>query len=414
MNHLIGGISSGGRALPEIDGHAFKVERSQGPYLWGNDGNQYVDTAMGFGATMLGHAAPEVLAPVIQALQRGPMPSFAHDLEAEAARSLTLSTGKLSQVIFLNTGSEAVHLACRTARVATGRKRIARFAASYDGWFDQVAFGNAGSSEAQMPHSVKRPERDDMLLLRYNDFQDADQLFLDCPDIAAVIIEPVLANAGCIEPITGYLKHLSDLAHRHGALVILDEVLMGFRMHAGLTGHLLGVDADLATVGKAIGSGIPVAALLGKPEIMQLFEEKRVVRAGTYSGNPPACAAVVATLEQLRQRDYLPLIKRGNQLRSNIIHAFADEGIALSSSGYGSVFTFWPSDKAPQTYAEAATMANEQWSLDLHVALRAENVMTMPFAFGRLYLTFAHDEPAMQALLNGYKAAARGLAARVT
>ncbi|HEX8541254.1 MAG TPA: aminotransferase class III-fold pyridoxal phosphate-dependent enzyme [Pseudomonas sp.] len=412
MNHLIGGISSGGRALPEIDGYAFKVERSQGACLWGNDGQQYVDTAMGFGATMLGHAAPKVLAPVIQALQRGPMPSFAHDLEAQAAHALTQNTGKLSQVIFLNTGSEAVHLACRTARVATGRQRIARFAASYDGWFDQVAFGNAGSSEAQMPPSATRPEREGMLLLRYNDFSDAEQLFRDCPDLAAVIIEPVLANAGCIEPASGYLKHLSDLAHQHGALVILDEVLMGFRLHAGLAGHLLGVDADLATVGKAIGSGIPVAALLGTPEVMQLFEQKRIVRAGTYSGNPPACAAVVATLEQLGQRDYLPLIKRGNQLRSDIIHAFADEGLALSSSGYGSVFTFWPSDKAPETYAEAASIANAQWSLDLHVALRAEKVMTMPFAFGRVYLTFAHDEAAMQALLNGYKAAARGMAVK--
>jgi glutamate-1-semialdehyde 2,1-aminomutase len=414
MNHLIGGISSGGRALPEIDGQPFIVQRSQGAWLWGNDGKQYVDTAMGFGATMLGHAAPRVLAPVIQALQRGPMPSFAHDLETEAAYSLVSHTGPLSQVIFLNTGSEAVHLACRTARTATGRSRIVRFAASYDGWFDEVAFGNAGSSEAQMPASATRPERDGMLLLRYNDFTDVDRLFHEYPDIAAVIIEPVLANAGCIEPMTGYLKHLSDKAHEQGALVILDEVLMGFRLHAGLTGHLLGVDADLATVGKAIGSGVPVAALLGKPEIMQLFEDKRIVRAGTYSGNPPACAAVVATLEQLRQHDYLPLLRSGNQLRSDIIRAFADEGLPLSSSGYGSVFTLWPSDKAPADYAQAAAIANARWSLDLHVALREQHVMTMPFAFGRIYLTFAHDEAAMQALLKGYKAAAGKLAATAT
>lgn len=180
------------------------------------------------------------------------MPSFAHAREEAAAAALAARCGDLSQVIFLNTGSEAVHLACRTARIATGRGRIVKFAAAYDGWYDPVAFGNTQSPAARMTGA--RPERDGMLLLRYNDFADVERLFAEYDDIAAILMEPVLANAGCLEPAPGYLQYVTDRAHRNGALVILDEVLMGFRLHAGLTGHYLGVDADLAAVGKAIGT----------------------------------------------------------------------------------------------------------------------------------------------------------------
>lgn len=408
MKHLIGGISSGGRALPEIGGQAFSVGRSEGPWLWDEQGVRYVDTAMGFGATMLGHAEPAVVAASSAALCNGPMPSFAHADEEGAAAALAGFTGDLSQVIFVNTGSEAVHLACRTARVATGRGRIVKFAAGYDGWYDAVAFGNAGHPTALMA-DTRRPEQDGMLLLRYNDFADAEQLFRDYRDIAAVVVEPVLANAGCIEPAPGYLKHLSDLAHANGALVILDEVLMGLRLHAGLSGTLLGAEADLATVGKAIGSGVPVAALVGKPEYMTLFEQGKIVRAGTYSGAPPACAAVLATLKQLAGADYTRLLARGDRLRADLVAAFAKKGIAVSTSGYGSVFTLWPCAVAPRNYAEAAQVADSDWTLALHKALRRHGVMTMPFAFGRVYLTFAHDDAALQALLDGYKAAIASL-----
>ncbi|MBA1183408.1 aminotransferase class III-fold pyridoxal phosphate-dependent enzyme [Pseudomonas psychrotolerans] len=259
MTFLVGGISSAGRAFPDVQGHAFRVTRSAGAYLWHDRGQRYLDTAMGFGATLLGHAPPPVLEAVAQAQAEGPMPSFAHALEEAAAAALAARCGDLSQVIFLNTGSEAVHLACRTARIATGRGRIVKFAAAYDGWYDPVAFGNAQSPAARMTGA--RPERDGMLLLRYNDFADVERLFAEYDDIAAILMEPVLANAGCLEPAPGYLQYVTDRAHRNGALVILDEVLMGFRLHAGLTGHYLGVDADLTAVSG--GQWLAAAATLG-------------------------------------------------------------------------------------------------------------------------------------------------------
>lgn len=410
MTHLVGGISSAGRALPEFEGQALRVERSAGAYLWGEDGRRYLDTAMGFGATLLGHADPEVFEAVARVQQRLPMPSFAHRGEEEAAAALAKLTGPLSQVVFVNTGSEAVHLACRLARAATGRRRIVKFAAGYDGWYDQVAFGNANSGEAAMA-AGNRPERDGMLLLRYNDLADAERLFQEEPDVAAILIEPVLANAGCVEPQAGYLKALAACARRHGALVILDEVLMGFRLHAGLAGHLFGVEADLATVGKAIGSGVPVAALVGKPELMALFEQNKVSRAGTYNGNPPVCAAVTATLEKLARSDYAALLARGDALRARLPALFAQQGLALSTSGYATVFTNWSVPQAPRDYTQALAAASPAWTTRLHLALRRQQVLSMPFPFGRMYLTFAHGDAEVAALEAAMAEAAKTLAA---
>jgi glutamate-1-semialdehyde 2,1-aminomutase len=408
--HLVGGISSAGRTLPPVDGRTVCVERASGPYLWDRSGERFVDTAMGFGATLLGHNVTEVIESIVESQQRMMMPAFAHAYEEEAAAALAACTGPLNRVVFTNTGSEAVHLACRAARAATGRRVIAKFSAAYDGWYDPVAFGNVQSDEAKMPDGA-RPRLEDMVLLRYNDFADVDRLFAEFPSLAAVLVEPVLANAGCVEPAPGYLQYLCDTAHRYGALVILDEVLMGFRLHAGLCGHLYGVDADLATVGKAIGNGVPVAAVLGKADVMSVFETGRAVRAGTYSGNPPACAAVTATLRLLVKKDYGALLQRGEALRRDIAAAFAEVGTKVVTTGFGDVFTLWRANTPPTNYTQALASADSQWTRDIHDALRRQGVLTMPFAFGRIYLSFAHDEAAVEAIRSAFVAVAANMIA---
>jgi glutamate-1-semialdehyde 2,1-aminomutase len=408
MSHLVGGISSAGRSLPNLNGRALSIARAHGPYMWDTEGRRYVDTALGFGGTILGHAPPAVVAAVTEALGRGPLPAFGHPTEEEAAAALAARTQPLDQVIFTNSGSEAVHLACRTARAVTGRRLIAKFAAAYDGWYDEVAFGNAGSAEAALL-GKSRPVAAGIALLRYNDTTDTERLFAEHDDIAAVLVEPVLANAGCIIPTSGYLKHLQDTARQHGALVIADEVLMGFRLHAGLTSHAFGLDPDLATVGKAIGSGIAVAALLGRREIMAAFTAGRVQRAGTYSGNPVACAAVLATLQELQQAKYTELLERGNTVRRGIEAAFAAHGIPLCTSGYGSVFSLWFASSPPDGYDAALAAIRPEVSLTLHAALRRQGVLVMPAAFGRLYLSFAHDAGALEALEAAFSIAASSL-----
>lgn len=391
MGHLVGGISSAGRALPPQDGLPFLSGRSSGAHVWDLERKRYIDTALGFGATIIGHAHPAVVEAAVRAFANGPMPAFAHAGEEAAAARLSGAARDLSRVVFTNTGSEAVHLACRLARAATGRTRIAKVAAGFDGWYDDVAFGNAGSEDALMLSNT-RPVRGRTTLLRFNDMHDVDSLFAEDGDIAAVLVEPMLANAGCIRAAPGYLEHLYETARRHGALVISDEVLMGFRTAFGLTSHAAGLRPDIAVVGKAIGSGVPVAAVLATPELMLPCERGEVVRAGTYSGNPVATAAVSATMAVLEEMDYPALLARGDGLRARIAQIFAERaGIRISTSGFGSVFTVWFHAEEPTTYAEAAARVRADLTLKLHLEARRRGLLLMPQPYGRLYLSTAHD-----------------------
>lgn len=409
MKHLVGGISSAGRALPLQDGLPFVSGRSAGAHLWDVDGKRYIDTALGFGATVIGHAHPAVVEATTRALANGSMPAFAHAGEEDAAARLSAWTGNLSRVIFTNTGSEAVHLACRLARAATGRRMIAKIAAGFDGWYDDVAFGNAGASEALMVNNA-RPTRERTTLLRFNDFDDIERLFAECADIAAVLVEPMLANAGCIRAASGYLDSVYEIARRHGALVISDEVLMGFRVAFGLASHAAGLQPDIAVVGKAIGSGLPVAAVLGTPDLMAACERGDVVRAGTYSGNPVATAAVSATMAVLEQVDYGDLLARGDSLRDRIVTAFAEQAeMDVSTSGYGTVFTLWFHAKAPVDYADAAARADAQRTLRLHLEARRRGLLLMPQAYGRMYLSTAHDAAVIEQMIEIFADVARNV-----
>lgn len=406
MANLVGGISSGARALPDLDGEAFRVARAAGPYVWSMSGERYVDTALGYGATVLGHAPPSVVEAVCEAAKEGPMPAYQHDREERAAATLAAQTGALSRIVFLNSGSEAVHLACKAARAATGRGTIAKLAAGYDGWFEGVALGNALSPEAEMTAN-SRPSRHGTVLLRYHNKADVDALFAENDDIAAILFEPMMANSGCLIPDPGYLRHLTKTAHAHGALVIADEVLMGFRLHAGLASDLSGLKVDFATLGKAIGSGFAVAALAGTPEAMAVLEDGRLARQGTYNGNPVACAAVLSTMAELAAADYHALARRGDALRADIVSAFAEAGMPVCTTGYGPVFTIWLGSQIPTDYHQALALESADFTSAIHEALRREGVLSMPCRFGRHYLSHAHDQDVCQLMADIFVKAAR-------
>jgi glutamate-1-semialdehyde 2,1-aminomutase len=408
MANLVGDVSSAARILPELNGEKLFIRKGKGARLWDDKGQSYIDTALGFGAVLLGHANQSVNAAVTDALDDSAAPSWAHVREHGAATALARHTGELTKVMFTNSGSEAVHLACRAARAYTGRGKIAKMAAGFDGWFDDVSFGNVTSDEACFA-DCKRPSTERTTLIRFNDFADIERLFAEDSDIAAVILEPMLANAGCIMPMPGYLKHVQDVAHKHGALVICDEVLMGFRLYAGLAGLREGLDPDLASVGKAIGNGVPVSAVVGKPHILAGFEEGRVARGGTFSGNPLACAAVSSTLALLDQSDYALLIQRGDDLRTAIETAFKSHGITIATSGYGNVFGIWLAASAPVTYEEASRVANPGFTKALHLALREAGVLMMPSPYGRIYISFEHSDEVIEEMKAAFDIAARQL-----
>jgi glutamate-1-semialdehyde 2,1-aminomutase len=409
MKHLVGGVSSSARVLPVMDGRALNIVRSVGAHLYGDDGRRYVDTALGFGGILLGHANPAVVEASIRALQNGSLPAFSHLGEEEAAAVLASVLGPLQKVILTNTGSEAVHLACRIARTVTGRKRVAKMAAGFDGWLDEIAFGNVNTPEAAFG-SDHRPSNERTTLLRFNDFDDVERLFAENDDIAAVVYEPVLANAACLMPAEGYLEHVQKVARRHHALLIADEVLMGFRLHAGLSSHLFGLDPDLTTLGKAVGNGVPVAAVAAKPEVMDAFQAAKGARAGTYSGNPLSCAAVIATIPQLLAQDYTKLLNDGDALRASIAADFAAEGLPLSTSGFGNVFGVWFCADPPSDYADAERKAAPSQSLSLHFETRRRGVLVMPSPYGRLYTSFSHDAEAMDQIRAAFAGAAKAIA----
>ncbi len=402
------GISSSARRLPEVDGQPFVVDHAHGAWLTDTVGRRYLDFAMAMGATVLGHAHPEVVQACARALQRGAMPGFTHAGEAAAAQALVRHAGPLTRATFVSTGSEAVHLACRIARRATGRPVVAKIAAGYDGWYDDVALGWTGSAEADLEGA--RSLAHGVTLVRWNDLADLEALFAERDDIAAVLVEPMLANAGCLMPEPGYLSGLQDLCRKHGALVIADEVLTGMRLHPGPSALHMGLEPDLATLGKAIGSGVPVAAVLGTARAFEAVEDGRVARAGTYHGNPLVTAAVLATCQVLESADFAALLRRGERLAIGIREAFAGAGLALSTCGLGSVFSLWFAGQAPTRYEAAKTLLQPQRSLALHAALRREGVLTIPGGWGRLFLSFAHREADVDFAVAAFARAAGAIA----
>ena len=338
------------------------------------------------------------------------MPGFSHELEAAAADAMVKDAGPLTKATFVSTGSEAVHLACRIARRTTGRRTIAKIAAGFDGWYDDLALGWSGSPEADL--AGVRPTVNGMTLLRWNDVADLEALFAESRDIAAVLIEPMLANAGSLVAEPGYLAAVGRICRRNGAMVISDEVLMGLRLHAGPTGHLFGLEPDLVTMGKAIGSGVPVAAVLGTDQAFTAVVDGRAVRAGTYHGNPLVASAVLATFDILRKSDYAGFLKQGEDLRRGIAGAFEEAGMIVSTSGVGSVFSLWFADRPPTRYAQAKALARPDYSTELHLELRRQGVVTIPSPWARIFTSFVHSAADCAAIIEAYRQSARKLRER--
>jgi glutamate-1-semialdehyde 2,1-aminomutase len=270
--------------------------------------------------------------------------------------------------------------------------------------------GRPGSPEAESLQSDEG-ENSGFVLLRYNDEQDIDRIFNEHSDIAGVLFEPVLANAGCLKPDDGFLQKLQKVARNNGALLIADEVLIGFRLNNGLATHFFGLSPDIAVVGKAIGSGFPVAAVLSTVEAAQVARTNKFSSVGTYNGNPLACAAVIATAVELACLDYSKIEAQGRDLIESIIQSAKKYGFELCHSGYGSIFTLWPFAQAPGNYSEVLERRNSQFSERLHQQLVAKSVLTMPDPLGRVFLTSAHDSEVIEALKIAYEQAFSGLAA---
>ncbi|MFT4197585.1 MAG: glutamate-1-semialdehyde 2,1-aminomutase [Pseudoxanthomonas sp.] len=407
---LPGGVNSPVRAFKSVGGEPFFVRRADGPYLFDVDGNRYIDYVGSWGPMIAGHNHPAVREAVEKAVRDGL--SFGAPCPAEVTMAETIArlVPSCQMVRMVNSGTEATLSAIRLARGATGRARIVKFEGCYHGHGDSfLVKAGSGMLTLGVPTSPGVPAALGELTstLSYNDFDGASELFERIGgEIAAVIVEPVVGNANCIPPRPGYLQHLRALCTRHGALLIFDEVMTGFRVALGGAQALYGVAPDLTTFGKIIGGGMPVGAYGGRADLMeQIAPSGPIYQAGTLSGNPVAMAAGLAMLELVQQPGFHERLAATTATLCEGLEAAARAaGVALTSNRVGAMFGLFFTDQKVETYAQATTCDVAAFNRFFHAMLE-RGVFLAPSAYEAGFVSSAHDAAVVEATLEAARAA---------
>ena len=299
-----GGVSSGMRAATKP--HPLFVSRAAGAHVWDLEDARYIDYVMAWGPTIIGHSHPHVVEAVMRTVPRMQMVGMGHVLEYEAAELVIDAVPGAERLLWTNSGTEAVQIALRLARAATGRSKVLKFTKSYHGWHDSVyaSMGPDHTDEAAVPSSAGQSLNAirDLVVTGFNDIPAVERILGEARqrDIAAVLIDPIMSNAGLIPPAPGFLERLRELCDRNGVVLIFDQVIAGFRIARGGVTERYGVTPDISTFGKAIAGGFSQSAVVGKAGLIDQVESG-VSHAGTYNGNPVALAAVKATQEVLAE-----------------------------------------------------------------------------------------------------------------
>lgn len=342
-----GGVNSAARAFGGVGGEPVFFQRGEGAYLFDLDGNQFIDYIGSWGPMILGHQFPAVKEAIHQAVERGTTFGAPTVAENELAELIIEAVPSVEMVRLVSSGTEATMSAIRVARGYTGRDKIIKFAGNYHGHVDSLLV-SAGSAAATLavPNSpgVTSGTTQDTLILQYNSVEDLRAAFGRWgAQIAAVILEPVCGNMGCVTPSSEFLGELRSITQEYGAVLIFDEVMCGFRVAYGGAQQLFGVTPDLTTMGKIVGGGLPLGAFGGSREIMQhVLPAGKVYQAGTLSGNPVATAAGIATLKTLRdQPPYAYLEGLSDRLARGLSQAASEAGIEHTLNRVGSMLTFF-------------------------------------------------------------------------
>jgi glutamate-1-semialdehyde 2,1-aminomutase len=409
-----GGVNSPVRAFSSVGGDPPFLVRGEGPYVWDADGNQYIDYVGSWGPLILGHAVPDVIDAIVHAARKGTSFGASTPTEANLAELVTKAFPVVEKMRFVSSGTEATMSAIRLARAYTKRKINVKFEGCYHGHSDALLV-KAGSGVATLgiPGSAGVPEEfvEFTLALPYNNLNAVEEAFAKFRDkIACVIVEPVVGNMGCVPPNPGYLEGLRFITEREGALLILDEVMTGFRLAFGGASELYNIKADLVTMGKIIGGGLPVGAYGGPAKIMDLIAPLGpVYQAGTLSGNPLAMAAGITTLGMLkdnRRQYYRQLDEYTLDLVASVLPAAKFIGIPMTANRVGSMFTFFFTDKHVTDWDSASTCDTAKFGR-FHNAMLNAGIWLPPSQFEAAFLSVAHTPQHIEQTVAAAKEALR-------
>jgi glutamate-1-semialdehyde 2,1-aminomutase len=392
---LVGGVNSPVRAFRSVGGEPLIIERGSGQYLYDADGNELLDYVCSWGAMILGHANPAISEAITDQARRGTSFGVTTGLELELATLITRAIPFIEKIRFVSSGTEATMSAVRLARGVTKRDFIVKFEGCYHGHADsflsQAGSGLATLGIAECP-GVPAALAALTLNVPYNDLQAVDRVFQQHKDkIAAIIVEPIAANMGVVPPETGFLKGLQGICKRNGALLIVDEVITGFRLQYGSVQGIFGIDADLTTLGKIIGGGVPVAAYGGRAELMdQVAPLGPVYQAGTLAGNPLAMRAGIAALQQLTKPGlYEEVTALAQRLASGLRAQVADAGIPAQINAIGPLATVFFTSEPVRNYTDAKRSDTKRYAQFFREMLD-RGIFLAPSQFEAAFVSAAH------------------------
>jgi len=405
QKHIPGGVNSPVRAFKGVGGTPVFVKRAQGAYIYDEDDKQYIDYIGSWGPMLFGHNFPPVIEAVREALNYGLSFGAPTAIETEMAELICQTVPSMDMVRMVSSGTEATMSAIRLARGYTGRDKIVKFEGCYHGHSDSLLV-KAGSGALTLgePNSPGVPAAlaEHTITLNFNDIDNVKQAFAEVGhQVACIIVEPVAGNMNCIPPVPGFLEGLREVCDQYGTVLIFDEVMTGFRVARGGAQELYGVNADLVTLGKIIGGGMPVGAFGGKREIMEKIAPLGpVYQAGTLSGNPLAMRAGIAMLTAMQREGlYEELGAKTEYLTEGLKAVAAKNGISVSTAAVGGMFGLFFTDKeSVNSFAEATACDLEAFKKFFHLMLD-EGVYLAPSAYEAGFLSAAHTEADLDATI---------------